>query len=386
MKPRELSKTLSSNWFKRYKIPYLFLLADSIILIVISFFIVKDLASGLLLNYFPKINPILITLILLIIIIFRFNISLLMFSKQRAGLYLSMFYVFLVLFFEMQFLNINTSPMHYIGNTLIKFFEKFFFRLPNSVDKIFEIFMSVYIYYLPLIFYTILLLMRVKLNTKARYFDILTGFYVTSLSDKLKITDIISFSLQLLIAMFIGLLSSNFLWTFLVIPLMIYSAHFLFKKIEMTFPVKKRTKYISLALFLLLPTFVVYGQMQPYLGIISLMLSFVLSLVWLTILSKNWMKSLIVAFFSFFLIPLFSLGYNPFIYSEYGIVSKCIPNEGEKVFFVIKDCKGNLGIRVRTSRIVKPKYKAVKYLGNHTVEFTDHKDNKYYIKDSVFTY
>ena len=99
-------------------------------------------------------------------------------------------------------------------------------------------------------------------------------------------------------------------------------------------------------------------------------------------------KSFIIVVISFIIIPSLSLGYNIFAYPQYGVVANSIPFEDEKKFLIIKDREGNYGIRNRSYKIVKPKYKKIEYNSKNIVMMLNQNNQweTYDLENSKFIY
>ena len=96
-------------------------------------------------------------------------------------------------------------------------------------------------------------------------------------------------------------------------------------------------------------------------GLISFISAIVIIFLLISLLTKNYLKSIIVTLISFFIIPILCLGYNIFIYPQYAVIGKSLPFDGEKIFYIVKDMNGNLGIRNRSNKLLRPTYHIVDY-------------------------
>lgn len=355
---RKCSYTLSSNWYKRFRFPYLILVLDILLILTFAVFAVKDYIVG----YFDtqyKYNGILILIIISVLLIIRFNLSLLAFSKQKFGIFLSIIYLLIVIVIELIF-NETGSPFILIFESVVLFVNKFIIILPDFLNKLIVNLFYLISFYSPLLYFGYLIFFKKKINQNAKIFDIMTGFYASTLSKKLKIMDIVVFAFQVGIAMMVGLISNNMNWSFLCVFLSLYSVMDIFKRWH--FPnLTKRKKKIIYLLTIIISFGIIYTQRIPYVGLIFFISSFVFIFVILSVFIKNYLKTSIISIFSFFMIPIFCLGYNIFAYPEYGVIKKSIPFEKEKVFYKIVDNKGYFGIRNRAYKIIRPKYTEVKY-------------------------
>lgn len=383
-KIRKESRTLSSNWYKKYKVPYLILVVDIIILIIISLFALKEFLIG----SFDKVfgfESILILLFTLILMICRFNLSLLVFKKQRLGIYVSIIFLFIVILFEIYYID-RTSPFLFVLDSIVKSINKYFIVLPYSINKIIQYYLYLYSFYFPILFYAYLILFKKKINNKAKKFDVLTGFYASTLSKKLKIMDIIIISFQMAIGMSIGLMSDNLYWTFLAIPLSLYSVNDLIRRLNLKKTLSKLNLFIIILTSALLIFGIIFTQRIPYWGIISFISSIIIIYLLLSFLTKNFLKSVIITLISFIIIPILCLGYNIFSYPQYGVIGKNIPFDGERVFFIVKDKEGYLGIRNRSNKLIKPTYRIVDYYKKNYIRLLN-KNNEweiYNLEDKVF--
>lgn len=221
----------------------------------------------------------------------------------------------------------------------------------------------VYLLYLitiygPLIYYAILRIRKIELSSSAKTFDIMTGFYASTLSKRLKIIDIVTFSFLFGIAMSIGLISKDIRWTFLSVLLTLYSLYEFLKR--MHFPRLNSKKKIIIYISALLISFlVIYFQRLPYIGLIFFMFSVVFMFLLISLLSKSYLRSIIVVVFSFIVVPIFCMGYNIFAFPQYGVIKKSVPYENEKIFYKIVNKEGLYGVRNRNFKIIEPVYKEV---------------------------
>lgn len=358
-KIRKESRTLSSNWYKKYKVPYLILVFDIIVLIIISLFALKEFLIGSFDKSFG-LDSILILLLTLILMICRFNLSLLVFKKQRLGMYVSTIFLFIVILFEIYYLD-TTSPFLFVLDSIIRFINKYIIVLPYSINKILQYFLYLYSFYFPILFYAYLILFKKKINNNAKKFDVLTGFYASTLSKKLKIMDLIIISFQLAIGMSIGLISDYLYLAFLAVPLSLYSVNDLIRRLNLKKTLSKLNLFIIIQVTILLIFGIIYTQRIPYWGLITFISSIIIIYLLLSFLTKNFLKSIIITIISFIIIPILCLGYNIFSYPQYGVIGKNIPFDGEKVFFIVKDKNGYLGIRNRSNKLIKPTYRVVDY-------------------------
>lgn len=382
---REQSKTLSSNWFKKYRLPYLLLYFDIIMLVTVSFFIMKDFAIGKLDLYFSPISGVFIAIVFVIIIIYRFNLSLLMFSLQRFGLYLSIIFATLAIIIDINTANIYNESKFYIGKTIMEFVEKFFFPIPGYLEKPIAYGFYLYVYFLPIVFYVIIYSFKFrKLHNSARHFDILTGFYGSCLSEKLKLNGFLIVSMIIFTSALIGILSNHINWNYLYTPIMIFSIYIFYKRLRLKISDNKSLKIIIFMLVIISSFLVMYFQKIPHFGLYALFANLLIGFLALRIVNINRFKSLFIAVISFFILPILVIGYNPFIVVEYGVIEKNIPDKGVGVFYTIIDSNGNLGIRVRNSNIVKPNYKKIEYIGNKIIRFTDKDGKFYYVNEEKF--
>lgn len=382
---REQSKTLSSNWFKKYRLPYLLLYFDIIMLVTVSFFIMKDFAIGKLDLYFSPISGVFIAIIFVIIIIYRFNLSLLMFSLQRFGLYLSIIFATLAIIIDINTVNIYNESKFYIGKTIMEFVEKFFLPIPDYLEKPIAYGFYLYVYFLPIVFYGFIYILKLrKLHNSAKPFDILTGFYGSCLSEKLKLNGFLIVSMIIFTSALIGIISNHINWNYLYTPIMIFSIYIFYKRLRLKISDNKYLKIVLFSLVILSSVLVMCFQKIPNFGLYALFANLLIGFLALRIVNINRFKSVFVAVISFFILPILVIGYNPFTVIEYGVIEKNISDKGVRVFYTIIDSEGNLGIRVRNSHIVKPNYNKIEYIGNKTIRFKD-KDGKYfYINEERF--
>ncbi len=358
-KIKKESITLSSNWYKKYKGPYLLLIFDISILLVVSFFTLKEYLIGSFDKVFSP-NSLLILLLILILMIFRFNLSLLMFSKQLLGIYISAFFLILLFFMELYYID-GTSPLLYLFGSIVFFINKFLIKLPVFIGKAIQYFLYIYTFYFPILFYFYFVLFKKEINNDARKFDVITGFYASTLSSKLKIIDIVVVASQIGLAMSIGLISNNINWAYLAIPISLYSVYDLIKRAELKDKLTRIKKHIIYILIVLFSFGIIYTQKTPYVGLIFFISAIVIMYIIISIQSKSYLKSALITSISLFVIPSFCLGYNIFAYPQYGVINKSIPFGGEKIFYTVIDKEGYLGIRNRGFKIIKPTYRVVDY-------------------------
>ncbi|MDD4529523.1 MAG: hypothetical protein PHX48_06540, partial [Bacteroidales bacterium] len=188
-KLRSMSCTLSSNWYKKFRFPYLILVCDILLIILFAIFMIKDYLVGRFDSMYFH-DGLLILIILAILLIIRFNISLLLFSKQRLGLYVSILYLLFVLIVEMIYNN-YFSPFLLVFLSIILFINKFLIVLPEAVNNFLVLFFYIISFYAPLAYYGILIFRKQKLKSTAKLFDVMTGFYASTLSKRLKIMDLV---------------------------------------------------------------------------------------------------------------------------------------------------------------------------------------------------
>lgn len=355
-KIRKKSFLLSSNWYKKYKLPYFILVFDVLLILLTAIFSVKDYLVGCFDTNYPY-NGILIILIISILLIIRFNISLLMFSKQRFGIYLSILFLLSAILIELVFEDLG-SPIILVFESIIAFFNDFIIKLPSFIYKGLVYLLYLITIYGPLIYYAILRIRKIELSSSAKTFDIMTGFYASTLSKRLKIIDIVTFSFLFGIAMSIGLISKDIRWTFLSVLLTLYSLYEFLKR--MHFPRLNSKKKIIIYISALLISFlVIYFQRLPYIGLIFFMFSVVFMFLLISLLSKSYLRSIIVVVFSFIVVPIFCMGYNIFAFPQYGVIKKSVPYENEKIFYKIVNKEGLYGVRNRNFKMIEPVYKEV---------------------------
>lgn len=367
-KLRSMSCTLSSNWYKKFRFPYLILVCDILLIILFAIFMVKDYIVGRFDSMYFH-DGLLILIILAILLIIRFNISLLLFSKQRLGLYVSILYLLFVLSVEMIYNN-YFSPFLLVFLSVILFINKFLIVLPEAVNNFLVLFFYIISFYAPLAYYGILIFRKQKLKSTAKLFDVMTGFYASTLSKRLKIMDLVVFGFFIGISMMVGLISNNINWAFLCIILSVYSLSEFFKRLK--FPnLTKKNKLLIYAITSILIFGIIYSQRLPYIGLIVFIFSVICFYIVLIRITKIYFKTLVVTVFSFVIIPIFCLGYNIFSYPEYGIVKKSIPFEDEKILYHIVDQNGLYGVRNRESKIIRPNYLKLIYSNKNYLDVLD---------------
>lgn len=362
---RKTSFLLSSNWYKRYKIPYLILIVDIFFVLLFAVFSVKDYLVG----YFDgiyKFNGILILIIISILLIVRFNISLLMFSKQRFGLYLSILFLLTAISIELIFDDLY-SPFMLVFESVILFINTFIIELPDFLNTLIVYIFYIFSLYGPILYYSSLHLRKKNLSNSASVFDIMTGFYGTTLSKRLKIMDMVIYCFLIGIAMTVGLVSENINWMFLSVPISLYAIYEFFNR--MYFPhLNKKKKIIIYLLTFLISTLVMFTQKLPYYGLIFFAFSVLFMFTLLTTMTKSPLRSIAVTVFSFIIIPIFCMGYNLFAFPQYGIIAKSVPYENEKIFYHIVDQDGNLGFRNRRLKILRPAYTKIIYCQKNCIK------------------
>ncbi|MFA6933566.1 MAG: hypothetical protein WCQ30_08075 [Bacteroidales bacterium] len=367
-KLRSKSCTLSSNWYKKFRFPYLILVCDVLLIILFAIFMVKDYLVGRFDSMYFH-DGLLILIILAILLIIRFNISLLLFSKQRLGLYVSILYLLFVLSVEMIYNN-SFSPFLLVFLSVILFINKFLIVLPEAVNNFLVLFFYIISFYAPLAYYGILIFRKQKLKSTAKLFDVMTGFYASTLSKRLKIMDLVVFGFFIGISMMVGLISNNINWAFLCIILSVYSLSEFFKRLK--FPnLTKKNKLLIYAITSILIFGIIYSQRLPYIGLIVFIFSIIFFYIVLVRVTKLYLKTLIMTIFSIIIIPLFCIGYNIFAYPEYGIVKKSIPFQDEKVLYYIVDKNGLYGVRNREYKIIRPNYLRLIYSEKNYLEALD---------------
>lgn len=351
---RENSYTLSSNWFQKYKLPYLALLFDVAVIGVVTLFAIKDFLVGNFVQTFI-LSPILELLILTVLLFIRFNLSLLMFSIKRVGLYCSIAYIFIVMFLELQNM-ITIPPIMFIAASISRFFNSYVITVPKIVNDIFIYGLYIYIFYLPILFYLYYILAKKKMNNNVSYFDVLTGFYASTLSRKLHIEDVIVVVAQMAIAVYIGILSSSLNWAFVAVALSSYSCIDLIKKFNLKEHMTRKKK-IVITFFSMLSVFlIIYTQRLYWWGFVVFLLCVVSMYLLLSVMTKNYFKSLFIVLISFCAIPIFILGYNIFAHPQIAVVFKSKPYKNEEVFYITKNRNGLLGLRNRNDRYVANRY------------------------------
>src|SRR5574344_848931 len=348
------SYTLSSNWFQRYKKPYTLLIFDVAVVGIITLFAIKDFLIGDFEGKFV-LAPILVMLMLAILLFIRFNLSLLMFTEQRVGFYCSIAFLMFVIFLEVHTIN-TMPPLMFVNMTIVQFFNSYVFHLPMWLNKALTYALYVYIFYLPMLFYLYYFVKKKHMNRNARYFDVLTGFYASTMSSKLHIFEVIVIVAQIAIAAYIGILSSSLNWAFVALFLSTYSCFDLIKKFNMKEHLTKQKSIIIFLCSVLTSAAIIYFQRFCYWGMVAFLLSSVLMYVVIALTTKKCIKSLIVILISFCMIPIFVLGYNIFTRPSLGVICKNVPYKNEKVYFITKDNKGMLGIRNRNYRYIPNRY------------------------------
>lgn len=280
-----------------------------------------------------------------------------MFSKQRFGIYLSILFLLSAILIELVFEDLG-SPIILVFESIIAFFNDFIIKLPSFIYKGLVYLLYLITIYGPLIYYAILRIRKIELSSSAKTFDIMTGFYASTLSKRLKIIDIVTFSFLFGIAMSIGLISKDIRWTFLSVLLTLYSLYEFLKR--MHFPRLNSKKKIIIYISALLISFlVIYFQRLPYIGLIFFMFSVIFMFLLISLLSKSYLRSIIVVVFSFIVVPIFCMGYNIFAFPQYGVIKKSVPYENEKIFYKIVNKEGLYGVRNRNFKMIEPVYKEV---------------------------
>lgn len=380
------SFTFSSIWFKQNKKKYLFLLCDIFFLLILAIFSFKEYLIGNFDKYLTY-DGLMFLLLIFILFVFRFNLSLLVFSKQRLGIPIAIIFLLIVIYAETKYID-TSSPFIIIFDSLIRFFNKFIFVIPKGISKIITYILYLYLFYAPITIYALYILFKVKLNNKAKAFDVFSGFYASTLSKKLRIMDIIVISFFMAISMWVGLVSTNINWSFLAVPISLYSIYEFCRRIHLNIKINTKCKFFVFLVAAILLTALIYSQRFPYWGINIFIISIFTMYFIFYSFTKSHMKSFIIVIISFFIIPSFSLGYNIFAYPQYGVVSNNVPFEGEKVFLIIKDKEGNYGIRNRSYKIVKPKYKKIEYNSKNIVMMLNQNNQweSYDLENSTFIY
>lgn len=259
------------------------------------------------------------------------------------------------------------SPLLYLFGSIAQFINKYIIKLPSFIYVGIKYFLYIYTFYFPILFYSYLKLFKKKIKNNARKFDVITGFYASTLSSKLKIIDMIIVASQIGLAMSIGLISDNINWAYLAIPLSLYSVSDLIKRFNLKNSLTNTEKYIIYLFTILFSFGIIYTQRIPYVGLIFFISAIEIIYIIISTVSKNYLKSILITFISFFIIPMLCLGYNVFVYPQYGVIKKSIPFNGEKIFYTIKDKEDNLGIRNRECKLLKPNYIVVDYYEKNNV-------------------
>ncbi len=380
------SFTFSTIWFKQNKKKYLFLLFDIFFLLLLAIFSFKEYLIGNFDKNLPY-DGLMFLLLIFILFVFRFNLSLLVFSKQRLGIPIAIIFLLIVIYAETKYID-TSSPFILIFDSLIRFFNKFIFVIPNGISKIITYILYLYLFYTPITIYAFYILFKVKLNNKAKAFDVFSGFYASTLSKKLRIMDVIVICFFMAISLWVGIISTNINWAFLAVPISLYSIYEFCKRVHLNIKINKKCKLIVFFIAAILLTALIYSQKIPYWGINIFILSAFIMYFVFYFFTKSHIKSFIIVVVSIIIIPSLSLGYNIFAYPQYGVVANNIPFEDEKKFLIIKDKEGNYGIRNRSYKIVKPKYKKIEYNSKNIVMMLN-QDNQwetYDLENSTFIY
>ena len=378
--------TFSSIWFKKNKGIYLFLLFDIFFLLILAIFSFKEYLIGNFDKNLPY-DGLMFLLLMFILFVFRFNLTLLVFAKQRLGIPIAIIFLLIVIYAETKYVD-TTSPFLLIFDSLILFFNKFLFVIPKGISRIITYILYLYLFYTPIIIYAFYIIFNVKLNNKAKAFDVFSGFYASTLSKKLRIMDIIVISFFMAISMWIGLISTNKYWAFLAVPISMYSIYEFCKRLELDKMINSKCKLVIYLVAATLLTALIYSQRFPFWGINIFILSFFIMYFIFYHITKSHFKSSIIVVISFIIIPSLSLGYNIFAHPQYGVVANSIPFEDEKKFLIIKDREGNYGIRNRSYKIVKPKYKKIEYNSKNIVMMLNQNNQweTYDLENSKFIY
>ena len=378
--------TFSSLWFKKNKGIYLFLLFDIFFLLILAIFSFKEYLIGNFDKNLPY-DGLMFLILMFILFVFRFNLTLLVFAKQRLGIPIAIIFLLIVIYAETKYVD-TTSPFLLIFDSLILFFNKFLFVIPKGISKIITYILYLYLFYTPIIIYAFYIIFNVKLNNKAKAFDVFSGFYASTLSKKLRIMDIIVISFFMAISMWIGLISTNKYWAFLAVPISMYSIYEFCKRLELDKMINSKCKLVIYLVAATLLTALIYSQRFPFWGINIFILSFFIMYFIFYHITKSHFKSSIIVVISFIIIPSLSLGYNIFAHPQYGVVANSIPFEDEKKFLIIKDREGNYGIRNRSYKIVKPKYKKIEYNSKNIVMMLNQNNQweTYDLENSKFIY
>lgn len=378
--------TFSSLWFKKNKGIYLFLLFDIFFLLILAIFSFKEYLIGNFDKNLPY-DGLMFLILMFILFVFRFNLTLLVFAKQRLGIPIAIIFLLIVIYAETKYVD-TTSPFLLIFDSLILFFNKFLFVIPKGISRIITYILYLYLFYTPIIIYAFYIIFNVKLNNKAKAFDVFSGFYASTLSKKLRIMDIIVISFFMAISMWVGLISTNKYWAFLAVPISMYSIYEFCKRLELNKMINSKCKLVIYLVAATLLTALIYSQRFPFWGINIFILSFFIMYFIFYHITKSQFKSSIIVVISFIIIPSLSLGYNIFAHPQYGVVANSIPFEDEKKFLIIKDKEGNYGIRNRSYKIVKPKYKKIEYNSKNIVMMLNQNNQweTYDLENSKFIY
>lgn len=128
------SFTFSSNWYKQNKRAYFFLLFDIFFILLLAIFSFKEYLIGNLdknLTY----DGLLFLLLMFILLIFRFNLSLLVFAKQKLGIPIAIMFILIIIYVETKYVD-STSPFIIIFNSVVYFINKFFIAVPETLANI----------------------------------------------------------------------------------------------------------------------------------------------------------------------------------------------------------------------------------------------------------
>ncbi|MDR0972079.1 MAG: hypothetical protein LBM25_06830 [Bacteroidales bacterium] len=367
----------TTNWFKKNKINYILLIIDILFVLACAFFSIKDYLEGLFGRSFHE-SGILILLLVMISNVVRFNISLLCFNKEKAGFYLTL--IFVIFATVIDSFSVDYDSIYYYGfSEAVGMFNSYIIEFPQWLNTI--LIYSLYVWYLyaQLIIYTIYILTNTKLKKDSSNFQVFSGFYAAQLSSKLKVIDVVILSLFVLASMVLGILSDNINWTFLSVGITLYSLNVFFRRFSFKNLSKKNMKIIYV-ISTLISAIVIYTQRIPYVGLIAFISSLVIMLLVFIITTKNYIKSFAIVILSFFVIPILSMGYNPFTLYEYGVVNRYVSPKQYSGRLIITDEKGLLGARDRDNNFFIPKYiKAKKQIDNNVFFYKN--DTSYDIYD-----